>query len=133
MASASDYVEQATLDFWFDQDTITAPATYYVAVFTTASSDSAGGTEPSGNAYARVAKTNGATDWSRTGSVLSNATAITFPAPTPNAWGTLTHWGLFDAATDGNLMFHAPLTNSRSTTAGVAVTFSVGALTISVD
>lgn len=130
MASASDYLEAAVLDHIFGITTFTDPASLYVALFTAAPSDSGGGTEVSGNAYARVQVTNDGTTWTRTTSTISNAIAITFAAPSPANWGTVTHWGVFDAASAGNLLFHAALTNSRSTSVGVALSFAIGALTV---
>ena len=130
MASASDYLEAAVLDHTFNLATFTPAASLYVALFTAAPSDSGGGTEVSGNAYARVEVTNDNTTWSRSSSTVSNDIAITFAAPSPSNWGTVTHWGIFDAASAGNLYFHAALTNSRSTTVGVALSFDVAALTV---
>jgi hypothetical protein len=126
---ASDYLEAAVLDHVFKLATYTAPASLYVALFTAAPSDSGGGTEVSGNAYARVQVTNDSTTWSRATSTVSNIIAITFAAPSPSAWGTVTHYGVFDASSAGNLIDWGALTNARSTAVGVALSFAIGALT----
>ena len=130
---ASDYLEAAILDHVFKLATFTAPTNLYVALFTSAPSDSGGGTEVSGNAYARVQVTNDTSSWTRTGSTVVNDNAITFPAPSPSSWGTVTHYGVFDAASSGNLLDWGALTASRSTTAGVAVSFAAGDLSFSVS
>ena len=65
--------------------------------------------------------------------VLFEKVQYTFPAPTPNAWGTVTHFGIYDAATAGNLLYWAALTTSRATAAGVAPSFAIGALTHTED
>jgi len=129
----SDYLEQKILDDIFGISAFSVPGTVYVALFTAAPSDSGGGTEVSGNAYGRVAVTNSGTNWTRTGSQVANATAITFATPTPSGWGTVTHFGVFDASTSGNLLIWAALTTPRLTAAGTAVSFAIGALTHSED
>ena len=129
MSSASDYLEGKILDHLFIT-AFTRPATVYAALYTAAPSDAGGGTEVAGNAYARVALTNDGTTWTRTGDTITNAIAITFPAPTPSSWGTVTHWALLDAATSGNLLIWAPLTSARLTSVGAALAFSIGDLSI---
>jgi hypothetical protein len=50
--------------------------------------------------------------------------------PTAN-WGTVTHFGIFDALTAGNLLFWAALTASKVVNSGdAAPKFLAGALTI---
>lgn len=94
---------------------IFAEPTAYVALFTTAPTDDtgAGAVEVSGGAYARVATTTGtsgtwgAASTSTDPTTLSNSgttnAAITFPTATAN-WGTVVAFGLYDAATGGNLL-----------------------------
>src|SRR6185503_14481542 len=71
-----------------------------------APSDSGGGTEVSGNGYAR--KQTAGTDWNGAAgsspSSTSNAASIAFPAATGN-WGTILAFGAFDAATLGDLLW----------------------------
>ncbi len=133
MASASDYVEVQTAKHWFGLTPDAAPTSVFVALFTSAPSDAGGGTEVTGNAYARVELDNDSTSWILTNSTITNKIAVTFPEPSPSAWGTVTHWAIFDAASGGNLLFHAPLTNARVTVAGVALSFAIGQMAITVD
>jgi hypothetical protein len=128
---ASDYLEENILDHVFGLGDYTPASDLYVALFTAAPSDSGGGTEVSGNAYARVQVTNDSTTWSRTNSTVSNLAAITFAAPSPAIWGTVTHYGIFDAASAGNLIDWGALTNSRTTAVGTALSFAIGELTFS--
>ena len=51
--SFSNYLEDAVLNHVFGGSSYTAPTTLYVALFTSAPSDTGGGTEVSGGAYAR--------------------------------------------------------------------------------
>lgn len=130
---ASDYLEGKILDDIFGIAAFSVPATVYIALFTAAPNDAGGGTECSGNAYARVAVTNTAASWSRVGNQVTNDNAITFPSPTGAAWGTVTHWGMFDAASAGNLLMWGALTTSRATAAGTAPNFPAGDLQTNLD
>lgn len=143
MAALSDYLENKLIDHILRGQAFTAPANVYVALFTAAPSDSGGGTEVSGGAYARVQVASTLENWagtqsagsttasSGTGGQTSNNGAITFPAPSGANWGTITHFGIFDASTGGNLLFHGALTASKSVNDGdSAPSFAAGALTV---
>ncbi len=112
----------------------TAPATH-VALFTVAPSDTGGGTEVTGGAYARVTVTNNATNWpAATGATAakSNGTVITFPTATA-AWGTVVAFGIFDAATVGNLLWWGDLTTVKAVASGDTASFAIGSLSTSLD
>ena len=114
MSNASDHLENNLNDFLLRGQSFVPPATLHVALFTAAPSDAGGGTEVTGGSYARAAVTSSLANWAGTQSVgsttastgtggaTSNNNAITFPAPTAN-WGAVTHFGIFDAASGGNL------------------------------
>lgn len=144
-ASMSNYLENKIVDAFLRAQAYTMPATVYVALATSASSDTACGTEVSGGSYARVAVTSSLANWagtqsagstaasSGTGGTTSNNAAVTFPAPTAN-WGTVTGFCVFDASTSGNLLFYAALTASKTVNNGdAAPSFAIGALTFQVD
>lgn len=142
MAALSDYLENKIIDHLFRAATFAKPSTVYVALFTAAPSDSGGGTEVSGGAYARVQVGPSDTAWnatqggtsgasSGTGGATANAAAIVFPAPTAN-WGSITHIGIFDASTGGNLLLHGALTTAKTVNNGdPAPQFDAGALDVS--
>lgn len=128
--SFSDYLENELLDHVFGGAAYTAPATIYVALSTTATTDDGTGTtEPVGGGYARVAATFG----TASGGSISNTATVTFPEST-GAWGTVTHFALYDAATNGNLLAHGALTTSRTVDgAGITLSFAAGQLTVTLD
>ena len=132
--SKSDYLENKQL-LDLIGTTFTKPSTWYWGLFTANPTDSGGGTEVTigSNAYARVSTSANGTNFTVTANVLTNATAVTFPAPSPNAWGTITGMAIFDAASGGNMLFWSALTTSRATAAGVAPTFAIGAFTHTED
>jgi hypothetical protein len=133
--SISDYLELKMLDGVLGGTNFTQPATVYLALFTAAPSDSGGGTEVSGGSYARLAVTNNATNFpaaSGTTATKTLNTTQTFVTPT-GSWGLVTHFGIFDALTVGNLLFWASLTASQTISSGNTVSFAAGALSITLD
>jgi len=81
--------------------------------------DSASGTEVSTNLtnYARQAVTVGSSFWDVNDLEYSNHNEITFGQPSAT-WGTIVGAGLFNQATAGDLIYYAPLTTSKSVSAG---------------
>lgn len=131
MSQMSDYLENKLVDHIFRNRAYTVPAAIYVALFTAAPSDSGGGTEVSGGSYVRVLVGPSDSAWrstqgtttavasSGTGGVTDNGSAIVFPAPTAN-WGTITHFGIFDASTAGNLLIWGTVTPNKTVNNGDA-------------
>lgn len=114
MAGFTDYLEDKVMGHLFGGTSYTAPTTWYVGLLTVAPTDSTAGTEVSGGAYARQSVA-----WTVAGSgtaQASNTSAITFPTATTN-WGTVTHAGIYDALTAGNLVAYETLTQSDFSTA----------------
>ena len=113
MAGFTDYLEDKVMNHLFGGTAYTAPTTWYVGLLTAAPTDSTAGTEVSGGSYARQG-----ISWTVTGSgtalAASNA-AITMPAATTD-WGTVTHAGIYDADTGGNLCAFETLTQSDFST-----------------
>ena len=128
MAGFSDYLEDKVLDHVFGGSSYTAPGTLYVGLYTAAPSDSGGGTEVSGGSYAR--KSMPAMTVSGTSPTeATNGAAVEFVTAT-GSWGTVTHVGVFDAASSGNLMAWAALTASKTVSSGDVFRFDAGDLDI---
>jgi hypothetical protein len=155
MAALSDFLENKIIDWLFRAQAIgitgataaagTGPATMYVALLTAAPSDTGGGTEVTGGSYARVSVTSALTAWagtqaaasttasSGTSGTTSNNNVLTFPAPTAN-WGSVTHFGVYDASTAGNLLWWGALTVAKTVNNGdAAPTFAAAALSLQLD
>lgn len=128
MAGFSDYLENKLLDYVFSKTAYTAPDKY-IALFTAAPSDSGGGTEVNGNDYAR--KLHNTFSVASSGQV-SNSGAITFTAAS-GAWGTVTHFGIFDSLSGGNLLGWAILGTPKAVTTGDVVSFADSTLQITLD
>jgi hypothetical protein len=134
MAGKSDFLENAVLNKVFNATAFPASSPVFVALFTAAPTDAGGGTEVSGNAYARVSVTANSTNFlTSTAGTTNNLIAITFPQATPSGWGVVTHFGIFDASTAGNLLYWAALTASKTIDPLDTVSFAIGALVITED
>lgn len=138
MAGKSQYLENALLN-WMKGTTFPAsPATVYIALFTTAPTDDAGtsAVEVTGGSYARAAITT-STGWSAISGApgaagqISNAATVTFATPTAN-WGTVVAFGIYDAATLGNLLYWNT-TASQPINTGVVASAAPGALIVTDD
>jgi hypothetical protein len=132
----TDVFEKKVLDNIFRSASLGLDATnLWVGLFTAAPSDSATGTEVTGGSYARVAVNRTGTGWNAATGALAltdNTGVITFPVATAN-WGTVTHFGIFDAVTAGNLLYWADLTTTKVINNGDSSNFAAGALDITQD
>lgn len=128
--SKSNYAENKVLDWCVGRPAATI--TPYLALFTAAPGETGGGTEVTGGAYARKATTG--TDWaaSANGSV-SNTAIIDFATATGNYPAQVTHFGIFDALSGGNLIRYAALSTPRTITLGDVPRFAAGSLTFTED
>ena len=123
MAALSDYAEKLLLDWMMTTGSATRPTAWYVALYTAAPSDAGGGTEVSGSGYSRQSVTfDAATSGAGT---TSNTGAVTFTAAGGN-WGTITHIGIHDASSGGNLLWHGTLTVSKTVSDGDTIQFATG-------
>jgi hypothetical protein len=142
MSAMSDYLENKLVDHVFRGQSYSLPV-LYVGLLTAAPSDVGGGTEVSGGSYARVKAAAGAsqalTDWKSTqndslastgtGGNTTNTNAVNFPTPSAT-WGTVTHFGIYDALSGGNLLFWGTLTIAKTINQSDTVTFPAGSLSI---
>lgn len=125
MAEMSNYLENALINGTLRATTFTAPASVFLALYTTDPTDADTGTECSGTAYARQSITFGAPS----NGVSTNSAVIDFPQA-GGAWGTITHIGIRDAVTAGNLLYHSPLDTSKTIASGDVFRVASGSLSV---
>jgi hypothetical protein len=125
--SFSNTYETNVLTWTFTNSAVTRPTAWYVGLFTTDPGEASGGTEVSGNGYAREAVT-----FTVSGDTASNSAAVEFDAAT-GSWGTITHIAVFDASTSGNQIAYAALTASKAIDTGDVLRISTGELDITLD
>ena len=127
--SFSNFLETEILDHVFAGAAYTAPTTHYLALYTAAPGETGGGTEVSatGTAYARQSVA-----FTTTGNTTSNTAAVEYATATAS-YGTVTHVGVFDAVTAGNLMAYAALTTSKLIDSGDVFRVPAADLDITLD
>jgi hypothetical protein len=125
--SFSNYLETKILDHVFGGTAYTAPGTLYLALFTAAPGEAGGGTEVSGTAYVRKSVA-----FTTSGDTTSNTAAVEFDTA-GSSWGTVTHVGIFDASSAGNLMAYAALSSSKTIDSGDVFRVPAGDLDITLN
>jgi len=126
--SFSNYLETKILDHVFGGTAYTAPGTLYLALFTAVSSGETGSvTEVSGTAYTRKSVA-----FTTSGDTTSNTAAVEFDTAGSN-WGTVTHVGIYDASSAGNLMAYAALSSSKTIESGDVFRVPAGDLDITLN
>jgi hypothetical protein len=125
----SDFLETVILNHVLRNTSYASPATVYLALYTVAEDDTGGaGTEVSGGSYARQLISFAAPIANQ----VANSADILFPVASAD-WGTVVHFGIRDAASGGNLLYHAPLTASRTILTGDQLRFPAGQLVVGED
>lgn len=132
--AATDTLESLVLSTFFIGLPYTFPAGgLYVGLYMLDPGESGIGPEVVGGGYARQSVTFGALTAGMSSEMqVSNTNAIAFD-PASSAWGTVTHYGVFDAPTGGNCLIRCPLTNPFNVVINTVVTCSVGSLIVNVD
>ena len=125
MSAMSNYLETKVLDYVLRNTADWAPAAIYLALHTADPAEDASGAEVSGGSYARQAI---AFDAAHATTGLTQNTDIETFTSMPAA--TVTHIGIWDAASSGNLLFHTPVTSSKTVGSGDTISVAAGAVTI---
>lgn len=128
MAGKSDYLENKILDHTLRNTAYTSPATVYLGLYSAAPTDAGGGTELSGNGYARQPVTFSAAASGAT----TNSAAVDFPVATGSSWAAAIAFGVFDAVSGGNLLYWNTMT-SVTIAVGEFLRIPVGDLDITED
>lgn len=141
----TDFAENKLIDYLFRNQASGLPSSWYIGLTTDTCSDSAAGTEVSGNNYGRVTVASSLANWAGTqsagstvastgtGGTTSNNGAITFPTSS-GSWGTVQAVRFYDAASNGNSWICINLTSSLNVSgSGFTVSFSAGQLSVQID
>jgi hypothetical protein len=130
MSGLSTYTQNALLNWIKGTAMPTAPAAVYVGLFSADPTDAGTGTEVTTTVRTagRVAATFGAITGNTS---IANSADVDFGAAAGGA--TASHFGLFSAATGGNLLASGALAEAKTIVATNLVKFATGALTLTVD
>ena len=122
----SDYLKVNLLNEVLRATAFAAPGAVYLAAYTVAPTDAGGGTEVSGGSYTRQTLTFNAPVTNQ----VTNSADILFPIATA-AWGAVVHFGIFDAPSAGNLLYHTPLSAPRTINTADQLRVPAGQLLVS--
>jgi hypothetical protein len=125
-AFPSAYLDDRILESIFKNTAFTPPASVYLALYTTNPSASDTGTEVTGGSYSRKVLAFAAS----AGATIASNASVTFSAL---AAATITHYGVRDASTGGNLLVYGALPNPVVTNAGDDVTIASGSISFSIS
>ena len=121
----SNYLENKVLDYVLRDQADWAPAAVYLSLHTADPTDAGTGAEVSGGSYARQAITFNAAH--ATAGTIDNSSAEEF---TNMPGVTVTHIGVWDHPSAGNLLFYGAVSSSKAVTAGDTISLAAGALDI---
>ncbi len=119
MAQMSDYLETNLINYVFRNTTFTDPGVVYLALYSSDPTDADTGTElidGTSPAYVRMSL-SGLIDAPANGVAKNGTSEILFPAATGD-WVGVTHIGIRDDATAGNLLAHQALASTVSVLSG---------------
>lgn len=141
MSKFSDYLESGIINATLRGVPLSVPSGTFLALFTGDPTDAnVSANEVSTTAwpaYTRLDFAAGgaiASGWTApSDGVTSNAKATTFPANNGVSAVTVTHVGIYDSNTGGNLLYHAPLTQAKTLQVGDVLSFAVGSITITLQ
>lgn len=139
MTAASNYLEEKTLNHILQNvsesgASYTAPANVYVSLHTgSPEEDDSGSNEITGNDYARQTVTFGNVSVVANVCSVSSNVAVTFPQANGAYSANVTHIGIYDASSTGNLMFYGALSTEKQVTDGDVFQINSGSLTITLD
>ena len=128
MSELSNFLEDKFLDVTLKGGTAYNVTTPHLALFSTDPTDAGSGTECSWTGYARQTMTFGTIS---NGSVSSTG-EITFPA-VAGSNVTVTHIGVYDALTSGNLLYHTALDTSKTLAATDTMSVAAGGVSVTLS
>lgn len=132
MSQASNYLEEAILNYFFRNQAVAQPTTIYLALYINDPTDADTGTEVSGGGYSRKQVTFGAPAQTGDKAVISNNAKIEFDIATTD-WGSVSHWGLRTAASGGSLLCRGSFSRVENVQSGNRLTIEIGNLQISME
>lgn len=148
MAGLTNFLRNKIVDWFLRGQAYTPPTTVYIELVSTTPTPALAGTPLSGSGYAREAIACSTTAWAATNADGSTANPSTGTNGTTSnnavvdfgtaaaAWGTASHWEMYDASSGGNRLLYGVIVDGtgapapRSITTGDPVSFPAGALRV---
>lgn len=124
----SNYLENKILEHTLKGVLYEAPTVVYLALYLDNPTDDNLGTEINGNGYARKPITFGVPNQG----IISNDMPISMPIST-GEWGEITHIGILDNITGGNLLYYGALSVPQIVQANNQLYIDTNQLKITLD
>lgn len=127
--SFSNFLETELLDHVFANNAYTSPSAVYVGLFTSNPDEDGSGSEvsTSGTAYVRQSAS-----FTVSGNTATTDAAVEFPTATAS-WGSITHIGIYDAESAGNLLAYSALDAAKTISSGDVLRIPAGDIDITLD
>jgi len=130
MAGLSEYTQVQLLNHLLRQTPYASPSSIHVALFTADPTDAdITANELQDSGYQRQDATGLFDAPDQTGGFIVNNSAISFPAIIDGTV-TITHVGIYDSSTTGNLLVSQELTNPKTLAINDVLSFGIGALKV---
>lgn len=126
MPGKNNFLKDAIINEVLRNTNYAQVATVYLALYTVAPSDTGGGTEVSGNGYARQAM---AMDAPSPAGQTQNTALESFTASGGN-WGSIVSMSIHDALTVGNFLYWGNLDTARTINDGDTLEWAIGAMQV---
>ncbi len=126
--SKSNYLEDKMLDHALGTTAYSQPLTQHLALHTADPGETGTGAELSGTGYSRSAIDFNAAS---SGTATGPTSAIEFTNSGGTSWDQVTHFGIWDASTSGNLLYYGSLTTPKTIAAGDTLRFTADSISIS--
>lgn len=127
--SKSNYLEAKLLDHALGTTSYTQPTAQHLALHTANPDEDGSGAELTGTGYARAAVDFNATSVG-TGTATGPTSAIEFTNSGGSPWPQVTHFGVWDASSSGNLLYYGALTTAKTIAAGDTLRFTADSISI---
>jgi hypothetical protein len=128
MAEMSDYLEEKLLDHTLGTTAYTHPSDVFVSLHTADPVDAGTGTEVSAGSYTYARQTCAFNAAGTNAAGVTENTAIETWTNLPAC--TVTHIGIWDAVSSGNLLYHTAVDSSKTVANGDTISIAVGAITV---
>lgn len=128
---ASNFLEEAILNYFFRGQAVTRPTNLYLALYKTNPTDSDTGSEVTGGGYTRQVVAFNAPSQQGDRGTITNANTIEFSQATGD-WGEFAYFGVRDAKDGGNLLVYGTFNKPQIVNEGTQFAIKQGDLSVSV-
>ena len=132
MAMASNWLEEAILNFFFRNQGVAQPANVFLALYINDPTDADTGIEVNGIGYQRQQISFGSPVQAADKAVISSNQKVEF-AIAGDDWGVVSHWAIRTSQTGGNMLCRGSFSRVENVQTGNKFTIETGNLQITME